>query len=954
MAHIALVSHRESRLNLDAAQSGSTIVISLPSQSSLPYTARKAARRELITEDITGLDEIAFAQSHLASESSVVFRKNSRYPRTFLWRLLENRTVLEIQSVDLYQTRSPKHQDRIEALFTIRLRFSDPIQPFSIAFADSDETEALIAFALTTAGELYTINLQKEFFIRAAATELSITEWCRIYSPSSFGFRYPYRLTASGALELWIALHEGSLLRLTRKSIDDHWHETFYSEGGWSSSFRGLLPWKGNGTTRWGNIDLEPSAAAAVGATPDGRHVFTICLNHTLRSWNKETGKVGIHMDLLNDKLTEPGNGPQYLISAAQPRLLQIVNQDGPNGELYYIVTYSPKRHQFKIWAVLDADNAENGIIEVQSEVELIPPVEEMMNTSIWSLEEFIVRPSPRWKKTQICVRVKAGTNCVTYIATLSDFSDTKVLSTEWKENWTKVDPGGQTFETFQTHLNYLGDVNAIEDSAHYPSSVEKWVEFLFHPGRFSTPTLETALSVYNRGLEKAGKPNNDLRKGSLRQRIWKAITCSTYENDEEYLPTDYSHYEARCTLHWRNFYGLVRDLHKRRCEVLSVVYDDIDNIYWLALSDHVSPIRQCSAIELLRINSRDVVESIDMQPSAPMADNLLDPDDLEPLKLLNAASQLRKGLPEIVQSNIWNEVVTEIKQIHNLPILGRLELLEERIGLVASLSDDEYDKMAYLLDDIGGFFALSNRLFVAIIDKLTEEQRGHHSSQDITRYGSRLLIRGAQETLNQNIETLLDLLVLVLVLATEVEPSQLSSEFNPIDLYQILMTSLKEHLVLYWLATTTYQSMDSSQNSSTTQSQDSRAQPTAASSISYDHPSSASSKLTVLEYIFIGDWSDMLFPTEPFSSLLTYWCRAWTFGASLQEQYDAITCHIMGKFLRHRKYDLALEFVQFLPQTSWAIYLLATLKLALGDCRNSAIYFKKVAYGVCTYFTFI
>lgn len=937
----AFNTHREARLALDPAYPGSTIAITLPSQAHSAFASRQAASREAISEQVIGEDEVTFAKRHVASEASLYFRQADKYPRAFLWRLLDDRSVLEVQSVDLYQNYSPKNQNRKEALLTLALRFSNSIQPFGVAFSDHDQSDTLVAFVLTTSGELYTLFLQKEFFIRPAATELNVSEWCKIYSPSSFGFRYPYRLYACGVHEVWISLHEGSFLRLSRKSGDDGWRETFYTEGGWSSSFRGLIPWKGSSTTRWGDIDLEPSAIVSMEESPDGLHLFTVCLNHTLKSWNRRTGKVGIHMDLLGDDIAEPATTPQYLIGAAQPSLLKIVDQSGPNGELYYIVTYSPKRHQFKIWAILDADNTENGVTELQSDHELIPPMEDLMNTSIWSLEEFVMKAGPRWRDVQFWIRVRAGTNCVTYKIDLEDIRDTRLLKTQWLNDWTVVDSGDHGTEAYQNHLNLLGDPMLMENEIQYTSNVEKWLDFLFFPGRFSIPTLEAALSVYQRGLENPDKSGSGSSKGALRQRIWTAImssmTTCNYQDDRAAYNQDGLDYIS----HWRMYYGIVRDLQKRRSEVLSLTYDSVDDICWLALSDHISPIRICSNVELMTLNAGIIIDLTEAQLSSAVTLPLQDPNFIVPTKLLYVSRQLRKGFPETLQYDLWKLANAEVIQAQSRPLPGRLENFEEQLGLIALLSDDEFDRMAELLDDIGGFSSLSNDVFITIIEKLTESQRGRHDSRDITRYGSRALTRGAQETLNQNIHILLDLLVLILVLYAEVESEQFSPSFAPVDLYQSIMTSLQEHLVLHWLACTEHHRSDATHASKSTEL-------TMASSEPSSTLMPVTSNLTVLENIFIGDWSNMLFPTEPLSSLITYWCRAWTFGPSIREQYDAITCHVMGKLLKHRKYDLAIDFSRFLSQTPWAIYLRGRLSMILGDYASSAICMKKVAHGVC------
>src|SRR5689334_24327965 len=44
--------------------------------------------------------------------------------------------------------------------------------------------------------------------------------------------------------------------------------------------------WKGQQNVRFENTDLDGSTAAAVNLSPDHKHIFSVCLNHQLRTWN--------------------------------------------------------------------------------------------------------------------------------------------------------------------------------------------------------------------------------------------------------------------------------------------------------------------------------------------------------------------------------------------------------------------------------------------------------------------------------------------------------------------------------------------------------------------------------------------------------------------------------------------------------------------------------------------
>jgi DNA repair protein RAD51/nuclear pore complex protein Nup160 len=127
------------------------------------------------------------------------------------------RKVLEIQSVDLTQGAAEK----TEALLTLRLRFPDTVRPFGVAFGDSDEKDALVVFAITTAGELYTITLHKDVFVHHKSSEALAPDWCKVFVPPAFRIREAFRLTVVNAHELFVSLSDGGLLRLNRSNGDN-------------------------------------------------------------------------------------------------------------------------------------------------------------------------------------------------------------------------------------------------------------------------------------------------------------------------------------------------------------------------------------------------------------------------------------------------------------------------------------------------------------------------------------------------------------------------------------------------------------------------------------------------------------------------------------------------------------------------------------------------------------
>jgi len=204
--------YSETRLNLEPAYSGSTIELDLAQSANLSNP-----KRNIITSPKPSISEATFSANHLAKDSSIYFRRHERYPTSILWRLLDNRRLLELQSVDLTQNAG----ESSEALLTIQLKFESAILPYGLAFADPDEKDALVVFALTKDGELYTITLHKDVFMHHKASDALPLDWCKVFMPPALRVRVPYRIFASHAQELFISLSDGGLLKLDRKVGED-------------------------------------------------------------------------------------------------------------------------------------------------------------------------------------------------------------------------------------------------------------------------------------------------------------------------------------------------------------------------------------------------------------------------------------------------------------------------------------------------------------------------------------------------------------------------------------------------------------------------------------------------------------------------------------------------------------------------------------------------------------
>lgn len=203
--------YQETRVNLEPSSTAAVVNIKVPS----PTTGR-SAQRVRNTENTTTEDENAFRLRNLATASSVYHRKWHDSPRSFLWRLLEDRTVLSIRSIDV-----AKQEKGPDAPQILNFRFSVPIQPACISFADPREHDALSMFVLDDADCLYSFTLRPDYFRKRSAIEAGPGEACKVYQPSVFSFKRPHRMIAASSDRVVVALHDGGLVRLDRNRAND-------------------------------------------------------------------------------------------------------------------------------------------------------------------------------------------------------------------------------------------------------------------------------------------------------------------------------------------------------------------------------------------------------------------------------------------------------------------------------------------------------------------------------------------------------------------------------------------------------------------------------------------------------------------------------------------------------------------------------------------------------------
>lgn len=926
------------------ASPASILSINTTGNHSQALTIFGAGRKRGYNE-ISELDEESYARKHLASEASVYFRRKSRFPRSFLWRVLDDRRLLEVQCVDLVQQRSDSQK---EGSLTFHIELPADIVRGGVAFADPEETDALEVFVLTTSNELFTITLKRDLLARdTPPTDFDPASVVKKYAPSSFGFRYPYRMIAVSSLEIIVSLHDGSLLLLERQKNESaaHWRETFYSEGGWSGTLKGLNPLKRRQTARYGDLDLETNSAVDLAKSLDCKYVWTVTLDHQLKAWSASTGRVALHMDLLHEKGDRDGSKrqPQYVMTAEQGKLLQIVKapDDADDGSLtrmdengsYFVWIHSPKDHQFKIYEVSSSYSSANGEIlrceDQQPRATLIPPVEEMLNTNIWHLEEFHVHPSPDWKETQLWIRARSGALCKTFTLTFDPLEeDQDELTKTFRNGWSVVDSGPLTPERLRDANDFPAQLSFSAMSAVTPT--ERWMSFLFSPGRFTTASIEAALNTYckRRKLPSATAKGSSASQAPLPERIVTSVTSKialarTVDNQP-----DYDTYQADVAAQWAGFYSILEELLRKRLESVSLSYDHDFAQPWSISADIVAPVRANDDLELMCLNT-NLLENEGLSKIAPeVAQAIYDnkDDNAIPVTILIAAAhEFRRSLSAEAQ-DIFKRIAHEDALCVDDDDAAGLEGMYERADLGAEVSEEVFSALEANVADLEGLGSIDRRIFQQVLRRLddTKPVSGHRHNLESCRYGDRFNVAVAQQSLRQNETILLDLLALVSFMTGDLEPSELHPDFAPRKLYTEIIKLLKQTVLRLWLANHTR--MEPSQDGG-----------------------SDAIELTLLESFFAGDWKRNAVTDDDVDMplALTLWSKTWAYAVDLNKDWSGATSHVFSMLLQSELYDLAADFVKFMTPTPWSTYMQARLDVALGEYDTAAMRFQEAADGL-------
>ena len=913
--------HKESRLDFAAGAEECLIQIQIPSTGTFSRAARN--QRRVLKQAETPRDEKTFQRTQLAASSSVFRGSSAQYPRTLLWRLLDEDKVLEIRPIDLI-----KDGEENDTLCVIQLRFPSPIHREAVALVD-DTNDIVEVYTLTKGHDLYTVSLRSSFFQHEKASEINVERWCKSYRPASFTMCTPHRLIAADSKQVLISLSDGRLMRLTRKEGENgtQWQERTFNDGQWGSSLRGLVRWQGNNTIRYDGSTLDQATALAGELSPDGRHVHTVCMNHTLKVWELETGKCVFARDLLGFR-REPKELPELMLDPASTNLLRMFTVNGAvEGDEYYLMTYSPQDvGQFKFWAVRDADAGDKGIRDLYPD-ETLRPVDPELNPdskAVWRVGDFALGFTEKSNRMDIWMLMKSNRRYRVFHLAFDLGYFPNSLPSDWQTSWTTV---AQETLNDQSEPRLVG--NESEDVT------DRWVNFLFYPGKHSTSVLELALSVYQSSRNWIPQSK---AKISLQERLCHAISSDI--KLERFKDNVDPHRQYRLALHqeWLILWQDVQDVERQLWEATSLAYDDQQDMSWLTFTGGCAAIRSCDQIERMAQNlPEDLAKSGNLLPLPSVEDGQPQeiarfPDELA--VLIDAAAGFRESFSTALRYSCQDTLSLELWQEPTLSIPDRLQTFYEQCHFESEVSDDAFEGLNEALVPIGGFNGLENGYFDAILRALPATMAPAPSGLIWTQFGSKIFERTTRECIHLQRQLVLDLLLLVVFLTVEVD-----EEGNPLAsidsalIYSLLLERAKEYEIMHWLST------------------HSRTQPS-----SDPQDPSTSPAITILESLFSQDISPQECVSQPQSEALTNTVGdvlTYINGRSQDAPFDEAILMVQCDLLAKGNLDLAADFAKFMPCSAWGTYVKGRMCLMQGKIEEADLAFKKAAWKLCECISF-
>ncbi|ORY60134.1 nucleoporin Nup120/160-domain-containing protein [Pseudomassariella vexata] len=879
---------KETRVSFEAPSSALIVDVKLPSASSHSSSKRRAKG--------TVEDDKTFRARNCATASAVYHRRYHTTPKSFLWRVLEDDTLLSIRAIDVCKMKKVS-----DANLVLNFRFPQPIRPSCVALADPQDHDFLSIFVIDTENHLFTITLRPDNFRKRSATENAFADACKIYKSNGLSYKLPHRLVAVHDDLLVATAYDGGNVKLERNKGHDAfhhpWKETIFNVKGWGQGLRSLI--QGGHTIKHGGLNMELTASTSAIATDVGltdvSYLFTVCLDHRLRVWNLKNGQILEARDLL-DAERNPQETGKWTIDPSQTNLIKIV---GETEGKRLCVTYSPiGAGEFKFWR-LEADGKGVTIEDHFPTAQLnpIPPP----GSDVWTLADFAVAQDSV-HGAELWVLWK---NNVTYRVQHLSFLP-EDIEDAWQDGWSGVYPDKDT------------QGPQISGPCDPTDVTEKWLQVILFPGRFTKATLETALSIYEQSLGTTRDTSSRSSKG-MAESICSALTSTSTLERSASRGMDYEQFRVSSEIHWRRFYRLLNELDKHRGEALALAYEPDSHAPWVVCADSISAIRDCSQLEQICHN--------------PSADS---PEGLDHVSTLISTGLsfvdiFSDNMMQIINSVLRSELFEDSPKTDD----DRILFFSDKAGFWRQVSDED---CAQVTDALGPNFKLVTLpLYQKTLDLMNAPAESlKESHYPLTDFGRKLAVKALQGMADIQWNVCLSQLVLLVHMEYEFDKPEdaLHMRIDIGTVYRYLITSLKRLELVKWLAKT---------EMTVPLSKVDRSNSTLGSSpVATKRQGDEYQVITAVEGM-VGHLLGVPEIDSIPSAITDIAMDLCAQDSNVQLPPHFTQCALLVQ----NRPDLAAELGPFCDQDPFSTYIQGRVHLALKDFSTAAVYFKKAAYGL-------
>jgi len=912
--------YTESAFEVIPATSTSTAEFEIPRKNGSFDQSRSPSKRQPRRKEFP-LDEETFITQNLASESSIYFRQSKTYPRTFYWSVLNDGRTLHVQCADLARSES----DTKEAYFVLRFGFQDPIVHRGVTFADLENGDDLHAFVCTNKNEIFNLQIPPTAFRDPSIlTSTSIQSWCKPLDSSSLKLHTAHYLYASTPLEVFISFTNGKLQRLKRRSGDDTWVEDNYDDRSWGASIRGMVSWRGPQTIQHESGHLDLRTAQSMVASSDGIHLFTVCLNHTLRVWHLPSGTLVASKDLL-DKKRDPNDRTH--LNPKEDAHLQVFKL--PLQRYPVLLTHSPEDGgQFKFWDIKGSLTDTIALEDKFPGVKLSAPDPDPSGNTVWTLIGFKLEPGNDVQPSRLWVLWRNHNYHQLYNCQF-EYAN---IATSWRANWVKC-------ATTASQKRLAPDFVRSD----HQDPVSKWLDFLLSPGLYSEAVLRTALSMYEDATHKT--TTNSQVDLSLRQRLCTVVAAKVPLRKYGDSDLDLDRFNTDTDTQWRNFHRIVEKVNDTRIAPLSLVYDSFSEMVWIPMSGKLCAIRECSKLELLQQNEIEDMGDLEEVCAKIWPHRKVSSDDGDTFSdlatLVSAARTFRESFPPELSNNFVSAIHEDISTTPQYVVPTRIVDISDNLGLSEAISDDVFNQLEANLESFGGCTGINNELFLAITDLLPSKTNTVKSALRTTLFGNLLMSCGIVDQFEAVQELLLDLLALAVFVEGEFnqEDAKIPS-FDASELFDHITPLLKVYERNLWLTRHSrrvpMEFLGTAGHPNTARRQPNiQEQHTRIISIFEDTLGKAVRPQPTVER------PQLFLITEQLAEI-----QSWAAGEDSITAEDGAV-YLQCDLLKQEEFELAADFLLFQPSTSWSSYVKGRLGVGLGQYDMAANYFRKASYGL-------